>query len=63
MHYNNVLAGFKIDYEAYRVLKKQDASDVPLTSDKDKDKKVIKWLPLFDDAMSRTFGTKGLLCM
>ena len=61
MHYNNVLDGFKTDYAAYLTLKKQDSPDVPLISDKDKDKKVIKWLPLFDDAMSRTFGAKGPL--
>ena len=61
MNYNNVLAGFKVDFEAYRVLKKQDAPEIPTVNDKDKDKKVIKWVPLFEDAMSRTFGAKGPL--
>lgn len=61
MHYNNILSGFKIDFDAYCTLKKQDAPDVPLVYDKDKDKKVIKWAPLFLDAMSRTFGAKGPL--
>ena len=61
MHYNNILAGFKLDFDAYCTLKKQDAPDVPLVYDKDKDKKVIKWAPLFLDAMSRTFGAKGPL--
>ena len=61
MHYDSVLAGFKIDYDAYRVLKNQDSPKVPLVNEKDRDKKVIKWIPLFEDAMSRTFGAKGPL--
>jgi hypothetical protein len=39
MHYNNILAAFKLDYDAYCTLKKQDAPDVPLVYDKDKEKK------------------------
>ncbi len=31
MHYNNVLVAFKSDYEAYTLLKKQDAPEVPLS--------------------------------
>lgn len=61
MHYGNILAGFKLDYEAYRTLKKLDTPEVPLVHEKDRDKKVIKWIPLFEDAMSRTFGAKGPL--
>jgi hypothetical protein len=61
MHYGNVLTGFKTDYEAYSLLKKQDEPDAPLVNDKDKEKKVIKWMPLFEDALSRTFGSKGPL--
>lgn len=61
MHYDNVLAGFKIDYDAYRVLKNQDSPKVPIVNEKDRDKKVIKWIPLFEDVMSRTFGAKGPL--
>jgi hypothetical protein len=61
MHYGNVLSGFKSDYEAYVLLKKQDEPEVPLIQDKDKEKKVIKWSPLFEDALSRTFGSKGPL--
>ena len=61
MHYGNVLTGFKLDYEAYSLLKKQDEPDAPVVNDKDKEKKVIKWMPLFEDALSRTFGSKGPL--
>ena len=42
MHYNNVLTGFKTDYEAYTLLRKQDEPEAPLVNDKDKEKKVIK---------------------
>jgi hypothetical protein len=61
MHYGNVLTGFKTDYEAYSLLKKQDEPDAPVVNDKDKEKKIIKWMPLFEDALSRTFGSKGPL--
>ena len=61
MHYNNVLADFKVDYDAYQTLKKQDSPETPLVNDKDRDKKIIKWVPLFEDAMSRSFGAKGPL--
>ena len=61
MHYGNVLVGFKTDYEAYSLLKKQDEPDAPVVNDKDKEKKIIKWMPLFEDALSRTFGSKGPL--
>ena len=61
MHYTNVLTGFKTDYEAYILLKKQDEPDPPVVNDKDKEKKIIKWMPLFEDALSRTFGSKGPL--
>jgi hypothetical protein len=61
MHYGNVLTGFKTDYEAYSLLKKQDEPDAPVVNDKDKEKKIIKWMPLFEDALSCTFGSKGPL--
>ena len=61
MHYTNVLKGFKEDFDAYVTLKKQDDPDVPLVNDKDKEKKVIKWVPIFEDTLSRTFGSKGPL--
>ena len=32
--------------------------EVPLVSDKYKDKKIIKWLPLFEDDLLRTLGSK-----
>ena len=61
MHYNNVLKGFKDDYEAYALLIKPDSPEAPVVNDKDKEKRVIKWIPLFEDCLSRTFGSKGPL--
>ena len=61
MHYSNVLQGFKADHEAYVLLKKQEKVKTPLVNDRDKEKKVIKWAPLFEDALSCTFGSKGPL--
>ena len=61
MHYVDVLSDFKVDYDAYMLLKKQDSPEPPLVSDKDKEKRIIKWVPMFEDALSRTFGSKGPL--
>ena len=61
LHYNNVLQHFKLAHEAYEQVKEQDAPEVPDVKDSDKDKKVIKWAPVFLDCMSRTFGVKGPL--
>lgn len=61
MHYNNVLSNFKIDWDAYVSLKSQDAPDVPAINDKDGDRKVIKWVPIFRDCLACTYGAKGPL--
>ena len=61
MHYQNVLAGFKADWEAYMELKKDTAPEAPSIMDRDNDRKVIKWAPIFKDCLSRTFGHRGPL--
>ena len=61
MHYYNVIGGFKTKYDSYVLLKKQTSPKVPFVSDKDKEKKIIKWVPLFEDTLSRTFGSNGPL--
>lgn len=61
LHYTNVLATFKIEFEAYEKLQKEDAPEVPPVKDTDNERKVIKWAPIFMDCMSRTFGIKGPL--
>ena len=61
LHYTNVLATFKVEYEAYEKLQKESAPDVPEIKDSDNERKVIKWAPIFMDCMSRTYGIKGPL--
>lgn len=42
MNYATILINFKTDYKAYTYLKRQDPPEVPLVSDKDREKKIIK---------------------
>ena len=49
MHYTNVLYNFKIDYEVYVDLKDEDSLKSPSINDKENDRKVIKWAPIFQD--------------
>ena len=59
MHYDKVLSGFKVEYESYKDLKREDAPKAPFIQDKDRDKRVIKWDPIFKDAFSRIHGSRG----
>ena len=61
MNYVNVLSAFNADHDAYSLIWKQDSPDTPFVSDQDKEKKIIKWVPLFEDSLSCTFGSKGTL--
>ena len=42
-------------------MKKEDPPEVPLVNDKDQDRKLIKWAPVFMDCLDRTFGARGPL--
>ena len=61
MHYTNVLSNFQLEHDDYASLKDQDDPTVPTLIDKDADRKVIKWAPIFRDCLSRTFGSRGPL--
>ena len=61
MHYTNVLTNFKLEWDDYESLKTQDDPTVPMVNDKDHDRKVIKWVPIFLDCVSRTYGSRGPL--
>ena len=61
MHYGNILAEFKIEWDAYLDLKEQDAPKPPTINDRDNDRTVIKWAPIFVDCLSRTYGSMGPL--
>ena len=61
MNYNNVLKHFKVEWETYQDLLDQDTPDVPLISDKENDRKVIKWVSVFQDCLARSYGVHGPL--
>ena len=61
MHYMNVLVNFKLEYEAYEAMRKEDVPDTPKISDKDGDRKIIRWSPIFLDCMQHHYGAKGPL--
>ena len=61
MHWTHVLSLFKDEWEDFESLKKQDDPTVPLISDKDHDRKIIKWAPIFLDCTFRTYGSRGPL--
>ena len=61
MHYTNVLSKFMIEYESYLELKKGDDPKVPRINDKDTDRHIIRWAPIFKDTMCNTYGSRGPL--
>ena len=61
MAYSSVLAEFKIEYEAYLSIKDDDDAKVPKINDKDADRKIIRWAPIFKDCLSSSFGPRGPL--
>ena len=61
MHYINVLKPFKLEWDTYKDLCNQDEPDVPLVSEKDGDRRIIKWVPIFLDCLSRSYGVHGPL--
>ena len=58
MNYVNFQGEFNTDFDANVLPKKQTSAEVSLVGDKDKWKKIIKWVPLFEDALSCTFGSR-----
>ena len=60
MHYDNLFGGFKMDYDAYVLVKGKTFPEVPFVSDKDKEKRIINWVFLFEDALSHTFRRNSL---
>ena len=61
MHYTNILINFKVEYEAYEVMKKEDDPTIPKINDRDNDRKIIRWAPIFLDCMEHHYGAKGPL--
>jgi hypothetical protein len=61
MHYTNVLKVFKLEWEAYEAVKSEDDPKIPKINDRDGDRKVIRWAPIFLDALENTHGARGPL--
>ncbi len=61
MNYANVLVNFKVEWEAYQMLRDEDEPKVPKVNDRDNDRKIIRWAPIFSDYLSRCYGAKGPL--
>ena len=59
--YTNALSNFKIMAEAYVGIKKEDDLEVPMISNRDNDRKMIKQGPIFMNCLCRTYGTTGPL--
>ena len=53
---------FSIKWDTYQDLCDQDEPDVPLVSNKDGDRKIIKWVPIFLDCLlEHSYGIRGPL--
>ena len=61
MHYANVLQGFAVDWEDCKDLKEEDTLTASAIIDKDYDREVIKWAPIFKDCLLCTFDHVGPL--
>ena len=61
MHYTSVLKGFQVEWDSYEDLRDQDDPAAPLVNDKDNERKIIKWVPIFVDCLSRTYCVRGTL--
>ena len=62
LHYDNVLAAFKIERQAYEAMKEDQAEPkVSLVNDKDGDRRIINWIAAFQDHCNMCFGAYGPL--
>ena len=52
MHYGNFLSDFKVEWDSYEDLRTQDDPKVPKVNDKEQDRKIILWDPIFSDFLS-----------
>ena len=59
IHYSNILSRFKIEWDTYEEFNKYYDPDVPVITDKDNDRKVIKWVSIFPVCISQTYGSRG----
>ena len=61
MHYTNVLKVFNLEWEAYEAVKSEGDPKIPKINDRDGDRKVIRWAPIFLNMLENTHGARGPL--
>ena len=61
MHYGNLLSIFKIDWDTYDELKREEDVDIVVINDKNNYRKAIKLLPTFNECIYQTYGPRGPL--
>ena len=61
MHYGNVFSTFKIEWKAYEAIMSENDPKVPKIVDRDGDRRIIRWAPIFLDNLDAIIGAKGPL--
>ena len=60
MIHSSVFATFKIEYEAYLVVKGEDGSKVPKMNARENYRNIIRWSLIFRDYLPNSYGSRGL---
>ena len=61
MNYLTVLATFKVHHEACLSVKDEDDPKVPKSNDRDNDRKIIHWAPIFKCCLASSHGSRDPL--
>ena len=61
MHYSNVLSSFKIEWDTYEESNKENDPNVLVINENYNDSKLIKWVCIFTECISQTYGYRGPL--
>ena len=56
MHYTNMLKVFKLEWKAYEAVNNEDDWKISKINDRNGDRKVIYWAPIFLDTLENTHG-------
>ena len=62
LHYDNVLVHFRVERKALDAMKEDQVEPkVPMVNDKDGDRRIINWIPAFQDHCLMCYGALGPL--
>ena len=61
MHYGNFLSTFNIEWESYGTIMSKDDPKLPNIIERDGDRRIIRWAPIFLDNLDAIIGAKGQL--